>query len=79
MLKLQIILRDDQILLARGERTLRAHNLDRWHGSNFYLAFRIIQSFLRVSERFLLHADVLKRIHQVPIHVFNLIYRGNDL
>ena len=79
MLKLQVVLGNDQVLLIGRESALRADYLYRRHGPYLCLSPGVIESLLGVSHRFFLHADVLEGINQIPIHVFDLIDRGDHL
>ena len=59
LLKLQVVLRHDQVLLTCGDRALRAHDLNGRHSANLCLALGIFKCLLSVCERFLLHAYIL--------------------
>ena len=43
------------------------------------LLLGIGQRLLRIGQRFLLHAHVFVGIHQIPIHIFDLVDGGDDL
>src|SRR5450432_552904 len=79
LLQLKIVLRHNQILLIRGDRTLRAHHLNRRHRPDLRLALAVVQSLLRVGQRLLLHADVFVSEDQIPVHVLNLVDGGDYL
>ena len=70
---MQVVLRDDQVLLIGGDGALRTHDLNGRRGPDLSLAFGIFQSLLRIGERFLLHANVLVGEYQIPVHVFDLV------
>ena len=79
LLQLQVVLRDDQVLLVGGNDALRTHHLNRRHGAHLRLSFRVFQGLLRIGERLLLHANIFVGEHQIPVHIFDLIDRGDDL
>src|ERR1041385_419502 len=79
LLQLKIILRDDQILLIGGDRTLSAHHLNWRHRADLGLALAVVEGFLRISQRFLLHAYIFVGKDQIPIHVLDLINGSNYL
>ena len=76
---MQVVLSDDQVLLVGGDGALRTHDLDGRNGADLGLALGVFESFLRVGQRFLLHANILVGVDQVPIHVFDLVDGGDDL
>ena len=43
------------------------------------LAFGVFQRLLRIGERLLLHANIFVGEHQIPVHVLDLVDRGEDL
>ena len=79
LLQLQIVLRNNQILLLRSHRTLRAHDLNRRHCTDLRLALGIVQRSLSIRQGLLLHAHVFERVDEIPVHVFDLIDRGDYL
>src|SRR5215471_18460728 len=79
MLRLQVVLSHYQILLAGGYRALRADDLDRGHGPDLGLTPGVIERFLAIGQRLLLHAHVFVGVDQIPVHVLDLIDRGDDL
>jgi len=79
LFQFQVVLRQDQVLLVGRGRTLRTHYLNGRHGSDLRLLLGIGQRLLRIGQRFLLHAHVFVGIHQIPIHIFDLVDGGDDL
>ncbi len=79
LLQLQVVLSHDQVLLVGGDGALRAHDLNGSYGSDLCLPFGVIQRFLGVGQGFLLHANILVGVHQIPVHVFDLVHGGDDL
>ena len=56
-----------------------ADDLDRRHGPDLGLTLGIIERFLAIGQRFLRHAHVFVGVDEIPIHVLDLIDRGDDL
>ena len=79
LLQLQIVLRQDQVLLIGRNRALRTHHLNRRRSAHLCLPLGIIQRLLTISQCLLLHAHVFIGIHQIPIHIFDLVDRSNNL
>ena len=79
LLQLQVVLGDDQILLAGVYGALRADDLDRRHGPDLGLTLGIIERFLGIGQRFLLYAHVFVGVDEIPVHVFDLIDGGDYL
>src|SRR5208283_1729605 len=79
LLQLQIVLRHDQVLQIGGDRALRAHHLNGRHSADLRLVFGVVERFLGVGQRFLLHANVFVGVDQIPIYVLDLVNRGDHL
>src|SRR5271169_312177 len=79
LLKLQVVLRQNQVLPAGGERAFGTDNLNGRHGADLGLALSIVERLLLVGEGLLLHADIFIGVDEIPVDVFNLIDGGDDL
>ena len=72
-------MRLNQALLVRSYRILRPNNLDRRQAADLNLLLIIRERLLRKRQRLLGHTDILIGKHQVPVEVFDLIHRCDDL
>ena len=65
--------------MVRSYRILRPNNLDGRQAADLNLLLIIRERLLRKRQRLLGHTDILIGKHQVPVEVFDLIYRSDDL
>src|SRR6202049_3803809 len=79
LLQLKIGLGNGDSLLVRGHGALRAYCLNRRETADFDLFLGVGECLLGKSQRLFFHPQILVGIHQIPIHVFDLVYRGGDL
>ena len=66
-------------MLIGSHGAFGAHHFDGRQGSDFHLLLVIGERLVRQGQRVLLHFDVLVSIHQVPVHVLDLIDGGDHL
>ena len=79
LLQLQVGLCHGQGLLVLRDGALRADDFDGRQAADFHLLLGVGERLLGEGQRFFLHAHVLVGIDQIPIHVFDLVDRGDDL
>ena len=79
LLQLQVGEGNRQGLLVLRHRALGAHHFDGGQAANLDLLLGIGESLVGESQRFLLYANVLVRVDQIPVHGLNLINGRNDL
>ena len=68
-----------EALLIGGYRTLRPHHLDGRQCADLHLLLRIGEGLLGKRERLFLHPYIFVGVHQVPVHVFDLVDGGDNL
>ena len=68
----------NQLLILR-DGALRAHRFDRSQAADLDLLLGVGESFLRKGQRFILHAGIFVGVDQVPVDIFDLIDRIDDL
>ena len=79
LLQLKIGQRQGQGLLIGGDCALCPDHFDRREGPDFHLLLIVGERLLGESQLLLLNPDVLVGVHQVPVHVFDLVDGGGDL
>src|SRR5579872_1452624 len=79
LLKLQVVLRSNELLLVRRHGTLSADHLDGRQASDLHLLLGVGKRLRRKGQGLFLYSHVLIREDQFPIHVFDLIHGRNRL